>query len=131
MTNSNKKKNVQLKMSYGKANNNLRKAIMFQMIQKAGLDICFQCGKKIETINELSIEHKIPWLDSDDPVKLYFDLDNIAFSHLKCNAGAAIRPTKGNRKHPSIFAYQRGCRCPECRELNRKRVKNQRKIIGR
>jgi len=41
-----------------------------------------------------SIEHKIPWLDSSDPVGLYFDLNNISFSHHSCNVRAARRPNK-------------------------------------
>lgn len=42
-------------------------------------------SKKIETVKELSIEQKTPWLDSENPVSVFFDLNNIAFSHLKCN----------------------------------------------
>ena len=38
-----------------------------------------------------SIEHKTPWLDSGDPIGLYFDLDNISFSHLSCNCRASRR----------------------------------------
>jgi len=41
-----------------------------------------------------SIEHVIPWLDSEDPVKLFFDLDNISFSHLKCNVEDARKVNK-------------------------------------
>ena len=114
MTNSNKKKNLQLKMSYGKAVHKLRKAIMFQMIQKVGLDICFQCGKRIETVDELSIEHKIPWLDSENPVELFFDLDNIAFSHLTCNIRAGRNGQYLNIVPHGINGYKRGCRCPIC-----------------
>jgi len=31
---------------------------------------------------------------SNDPVSLFFDLNNIAFSHLKCNIGAGWRQPK-------------------------------------
>ncbi len=75
----------QLGMCESKASGRLKKEIMFMLVKKAGLDNCYHCGEKIETKRELSIEHKIPWLHSDDPVGLYFDLDNIAFSHLSCN----------------------------------------------
>lgn len=85
---SSDKKDSQLGMSNGTATARLRKNILFSMIKKLELDVCFQCGNKIETVDELSIEHKIPWLDSEDPIRLFFDLDNIAFSHLKCNVGA-------------------------------------------
>ena len=133
MTNTNKIRHIQLGMPFGTAQNKLRKAIMFQMIQRVSLDVCFQCGKKIETIDELSIEHKIPWMNSYNPIKLFFDLDNIAFSHLRCNCAQAIHPTplsKGRLKHPSLFAYQRGCKCPECKEINQVRVQRGRANRG-
>lgn len=91
---SNDKKNEQLGMNCGTAFHRLRKAIMFDFIKKLKLDTCFQCGKKIESIKELSIEHKIPWLDSENPVDLFFDIENIAFSHLKCNTAAARKGTE-------------------------------------
>ena len=52
------------------------------------LDSCFHCNKNIRNIENFSIEHKIPWLYSSDPRKLFFDLKNIGFSHLSCNIGA-------------------------------------------
>lgn len=44
--------------------------------------------------DNFSIEHKIPWLDSDDPVDLFFNLENIDFSHLLCNSAAKRIPHK-------------------------------------
>jgi len=84
-----KKKYDQLGMSYGTAANKLRKMIMFELIQSQGTDVCHQCGKKIESVDVLSIEHMEPWLDSEDPVGKFFDLTNIAFSHLSCNSSSA------------------------------------------
>ena len=75
-------------MSDGKAHNILRKLIMFSLVQELGKDICFRCGKKIETIDEFSIDHKVAWLNSENPVSLYFDLENISFSHCSCNIAA-------------------------------------------
>ncbi|KKL25623.1 hypothetical protein LCGC14_2403400, partial [marine sediment metagenome] len=37
----------------------------------------------IDNIDDFTIEHKIPWLDNDSD--LFWDLDNIAFSHNRCN----------------------------------------------
>lgn len=91
---SNKKKE-QLGMPSGTATARLRKSILFQLVKETGRNICHQCGKVIETEEELSIEHKVPWLDSKDPVGLFFDLKNIAFSHLRCNIGAC-RHTKSS-----------------------------------
>ena len=97
MSKSNIKKSEQLGMSYGKASNILRKNITFSLIEKTGQNICYRCGKAIETVNEMSIEHKVPWLDSNDPTSLFFDIDNIAFSHQKCNSSAIRRGTSRER----------------------------------
>lgn len=122
MNKSNNKKSKQLGMPFGTANGRLRKKILFHLLQKSKENICFQCKNLIETEEELSIEHKKPWLDKN--TELFWDINNIAFSHLSCNAGAA-KQTKP-RKHPSSRAYMRGCRCKECRDIERKRRKNQR-----
>lgn len=72
------------------ARNRLLKNILFDLIKETKRDICFHCKKKL-SIEDFSIEHKIPWLDSKDPLKLYFDLDNISFSHFSCNSGNTSR----------------------------------------
>lgn len=56
---------------------------MFSLVQECKKDNCFKCGKKITDIAEFSIEHKIPWLGNNS--SLFWDLNNIAFSHLSCN----------------------------------------------
>lgn len=89
---SNEKKSKQLGMPLGTATAKLRKSILFQLLKESGKNICYQCGNIISSEEELSIEHKIPWLDSSDPKKLFFSLENIAFSHLRCNIGAARHP---------------------------------------
>lgn len=102
MDNSNKKKNEQLGMPYGTACARLRKSVLFDLLKETGKNVCFQCGRIIESEEELSIEHKVPYLDSDDPKGLFFNLDNIAFSHLKCNVGAARRSTEVRRDSQRI-----------------------------
>ena len=74
-------KNKQLGMPHGTAQARLRKKILFSLVKISDLDTCFQCEQPIANIDNLSIEHIIPWLNSDDPVGLFFDLNNIAFSH--------------------------------------------------
>jgi len=118
MENSNKKKNEQLGMSHGKAQGRLRKSIMFFLAQKTGYDICYQCNEKIISVDDLSIEHKIPWLDSEDPTKLFFDLNNIAFSHLKCNVDAARSDTPAKLNHNKKFQQYVGLKnedSPTCK----------------
>jgi hypothetical protein len=117
-------KKEELGMNPGTARHRLVKQLMFKFIKELKLDICFQCSKKIEKIEDLSIEHKIPWRFSNKALELYFDLDNIAFSHGSCNRAAA-RPRV--RTHPSSYAYKKGCRCDDCTRMNTQRVKQYRK----
>jgi hypothetical protein len=124
MNASNKKKNDQLGMSHGTAVNRLRKNIMFALILRCGLNTCHQCGEKINTPAELSVEHKTPWLDSDDPKGLFFDLNNIAFSHLRCNCAAARKP-----EYPLVHGvkgWRRGCRCRVCLDAKNEEKKRYR-----
>lgn len=81
------KKSEQLGMSHGKAAGRLRKNVLFSLLAKYGDNICYRCGEMITSASELSIEHKEAWLDKDPA--LFWDLDNIAFSHLSCNCSAA------------------------------------------
>lgn len=112
-----------LGMHPGSAANKLRKHIMFDMVVRLELDTCFHCGEKIKTPRELSVEHKTPWEGATDPRETFFDLDNIAFSHLGCNAGDANRRRKALERHGTQAEYQQGCRCEPCikarREYNR------------
>ncbi len=111
-------------MHIGTASHKLRKMIMFVLIRQCGIDYCYRCDKVIDDIDTLSVEHIEPWLDTDDPVKNFFDLNNIAFSHLACNVKDAKQPDKGKIKHPSLSAYVKGCRCDECKELQKLRARD-------
>ena len=124
MKNSSIKKEKQIGMPIGTATNRLRKSILFDLLRQTGKNKCFQCNQSIEDEKSLSIEHKIPYLDSENPVELFFDLKNIAFSHLKCNIGAA-RKTQIST-HPSHSAYKQGCRCKECKDIEKLRRREQR-----
>jgi len=88
------KESNQLGMSVGTAHQRLRKMIMFSLVQKCGMDVCHRCGLKIKTLKELSIEHKQSWLDIDP--QLFWDIENIAFSHLYCNVAWARKKGKKN-----------------------------------
>lgn len=85
MSNSNKLKADFLGMPYGTASARLKKLLMFKFAQELGYDVCFACGEKIESAEELSVEHKEPWLNRENGIEKFWDLDNIAFSHLSCN----------------------------------------------
>lgn len=82
------KKQKQLGMNPSTASHRLVKDILWKFIATSDMDRCFQCGGKM-TRENFSIEHMEAWLDSEDPVSLYFDLNNISFSHHACNVGAS------------------------------------------
>lgn len=115
--NINKEKSKQLGMPTGTATNRLRKMILFHLLKKHNENFCFQCTKEIKTIEELSIEHKKPWLHED--VDLFWDMNNIAFSHLSCNCSAA-RIRIGVLIHGTENGYDTyGCRCDACTNARR------------
>lgn len=94
MSKGNQVKSAALGMSHGTAANKLRKMILFSLICRLDLNTCYRCDSEILSTDDLSIEHKEPWLQADDPVQSFFDLGNIAFSHLSCNSGARHCPHK-------------------------------------
>jgi len=79
-------------MPYGTASQRLKKSLMLMLAQKCSMDTCCRCGQHIETSEELSIEHVMPWQDVD--AQLFWDLNNIGFSHLSCNVAAARKPNR-------------------------------------
>lgn len=91
------KKTQQLGMNFSTASNRMVKDTLFKLAVAAGYK-CHRCGG--ELIREsFSVEHKVPWLDSANPKELFFDQQNIAFSHLHCNVGAG-------RKQPPIYTKE-------------------------
>lgn len=103
---------AQLGMPQGTANHKLRKSILFEYVRRAGDNICYKCGIDIDSVSDLSIEHKEPWEGRD--AVLFWSLDNIAFSHVQCN-----RPHNGpeTRRTRMNDAYQFWCnRCKMWKE---------------
>jgi hypothetical protein len=80
-----KKKSCLLGENYSTACYKLRKIIMFNLARRTGEDSCYRCGKIIRTIEEFSIDHIEQWIKAEDPHESFYDLNNIAFSHLSCN----------------------------------------------
>ena len=83
MSNSNNKKSATLGIPHGTANHRLRKNILFFLLKKHHENVCIRCSQVINTVEELSIEHIKPW--EGISAELFWDLQNVAFSHLHCN----------------------------------------------
>ena len=111
------KKKLQLGMNPSTASHRLVKDTLWALLVQCNLNTCHQCGEPMSR-ETFSIEHVIPWLDSDDPVGLYFSQENISFSHLSCNI-------KDARRRPvlcgtSQMYNKNGCRCELCRSAKAK-----------
>lgn len=89
---NNAKKTEFLGMNFSTASGRLRKLVLFDLLERHRENICFRCNKKIKEVKQLSIEHIKPWLDKD--VALFWDLDNVSFSHVNCNSAAAVKVNK-------------------------------------
>ena len=83
-------KKAQLGMDPGTASYRLVKDLLWNYIVKNEENLCYHCNQELERSN-FSIEHKVPWLHSEDPLGLFFDLDNISYSHQSCNSSAGRR----------------------------------------
>lgn len=88
-----RKKKEQLGMNPSTAAHRLRMDLLYKYAKDAGDMYCIQCKEEISR-EDFSIDHIEPWLDSVTPTELFFDLQNIGFSHLSCNISAARRPLK-------------------------------------
>ena len=105
------KKQNQLGMNPSTASHRLVKDTLWRLVIMSGLNSCYRCSKPM-TRDTFSIEHKVAWLDSDDPLGLYFDQQNISFSHLRCNIKDSRTRDKSGCGTES--QYDRGCRCDPC-----------------
>ena len=136
--NVNQRRAAQLGMPYGTACGRLRKNVLFRLLQKHNEDICVRCSKRIESVDDLSLEHVKPWENRD--ASLFWDLDNIAFSHIHCNTPhevnsgglPMIMPEGMSRcvKHKQFFPVERFSKnrdarhglcwyCKDCQHYNR------------
>lgn len=120
----------------GTAQNKLKKIVLFSLIQKCGLDSCYRCSQLIENVDQLSIEHKIAWQGSPDPHFYFYNLDNISFSHLRCNIAASDKTWRLKRekcRNGHLYSEygkldkQGVRRCSECNRENTRRWREQNK----
>lgn len=85
MENNNDRKTAQLGMNASTAAYRLRQMVTYKLATAAGLNRCYRCGETISSPEEMSLDHKKDWMYSTDPKGTFFDLDNVVFSHRKCN----------------------------------------------
>lgn len=103
---SNTRKSAFLGMPYGTASNKLRKMVLFDLLCQMKHNCCFKCKKEIENVDQLSMEHMRPWEGRSK--ELFWDLNNISFSHLRCN-----KP----HKYPSRVIQDDKIQCNKCKEF--------------
>jgi hypothetical protein len=104
------RKSAFLGMPHGTACNRLRKMVLFGVLRRHGENVCFKCSEVIETAEELSIEHKQPWEGISK--ELFWSLENIAFSHLRCNKNHRHKGGGASRRKigPEGTAWCRQCK---------------------
>ena len=110
----------QLGMPFGTACHRLRKIVLFKQLEKHGENVCYRCGERINDVNDLSIEHKVSW--ENVSADLFWDFNNIAFSHLTCNVAhsASDNPRncfKSGHRLNAIEAPEGQARCSRCKDF--------------
>jgi hypothetical protein len=77
-------KEQQLGDSQGNARNRLQSLLIVDLLNRLKINSCHRCGDAI-TPDSLSFDHIQQWMSASDPVASFYSMDNIAFSHLRCN----------------------------------------------
>ena len=115
-----------LGIPWSTARSRLYKIVLFDLLQQFDLERCFRCGQQIEKIDDLSIEHKQPWRSATEPAISFFELENIAFSHLGCNSSVNTGGRRNgeycHRGHELGSPDENGWRkCQTCKREGNKR----------
>ncbi len=97
---------AQLGQTVSSAMHELKKQLMFGMLVELGRDVCYRCGGKLR-VDDFSVEHKEPWRGVDN--SLFWDHNNIGFSHLSCNSRA-------NRGSKIVLPEGQGW-CSDCKKF--------------
>lgn len=97
----------QLGMGVASATGKLRKLLLYEFARRLNLISCYRCHRTIESIDEFTVDHKKNWLHKS--ADLFWDIDNIAFSHFVCN-------TTHNRT-AEMYKHRTNKKCNECGEV--------------
>jgi len=106
----------------------LLKNLLFKFLLETGKNSCFRCGETM-TSKDFTLEHIKPWAWDNNALELFMDINNISFSHFRCNAGNtrtnSERAKKGHismRKHTDTHATCSLCgQNKERKEFNKNR----------
>lgn len=115
-------KKLALGMNPSTAAHRLRMDLLFTFVLAAG-HRCYRCGKSL-TRETFSIDHIEPWRKASDPVRVFFDPANIAYSHVACNSAQATPHNTGHTKYPQFVGVGRR---PAATAADRRRVYNPKK----
>ncbi len=99
---------AQLGMPFETANHRLKKLLLFSLAQKLGQDACYRCGIIISFVEDFSVDHKEPWLYVS--TSLFWDINNIAFSHLQCNRSATRKSGRYRKVDEAGLAWCSSCK---------------------
>jgi len=73
-----------LGMSRTTARHRLYRNLIWDMFTKLHGRICYRCKGPLHN-DDWHIDHIQPWAIASKPAEMYFNLENIALSHSKCN----------------------------------------------
>lgn len=74
-----------LGMPLGTARNRLVNSVIRRLAVLAGVATCHRCGEALESDEDISMDHVKDWFQKENGIALFFDPENVAFSHKKCN----------------------------------------------
>lgn len=129
--------NTQLKSDllgepFGTAQNKLRKKLLFHLAGKANMLQCYRCAEQIETVAGFSVEHTKSWQYSANPVETFYDVEEIAFSHLICNVSASKDSSYSQKQitcskgHVYSTVHKNGKLVNRCKECHAQHQRNYR-----
>lgn len=85
---SKRRKTALLGMPVGTAERKLRKAIIHELARQCGRNVCRWCSLEISDPEDVAVIHVEDWEEFPDR---YFDLGNVALSHVSCAAARGGR----------------------------------------
>lgn len=78
----------QLGMDLGTAQHRLRKQVLFRLVKETCGIKCYRCSKDMSE-DDFTLDHKVAWRNSPKAEALFWDSDNVAWSHSVCNTQAS------------------------------------------